>query len=370
MPKKIITRKKIKTKTKRQSVERIAHPVAKKFRLLRHAHTGRLVHRQHTSYGILLIFLVITGFFVFVGYNISSADSGGNITVGMTVSSDPPTRGAVITSPVNGDKFTTPLIDVAGTCSLTSAVVVYSNNVLVGSTLCTVSGTFQLKIQLFGGSNRITALNYDVLNQPGPVTPAVVVTYSAPASSSSALPIQPIVIPGSGGSYLKSCENYIDANGIPTATDVRVALVCLQRHVDSHSETTIGIMIWGGHAPYALTVDWGDGEPATLKSIQQPGYITLAKQYKTKGQYIVTLRVSDKSGAQGYVQSMVDVTGPAKPNDFIGYIGNSINTSWFDSPVPTYFLAVAVVIGFWAGDYFERILLTKQAARGSRKRHA
>lgn len=69
------------------------------------------------------------------------------------------------------------------------------------------------------------------------------------------------------------------------------------------------------------------------------------------------------------MQATIDVSGPEKPKDFIGYVGNSMNLSWFDSPVPTYFLAVAIVIGFWAGDYFERAILATRKVRG-RRRHA
>lgn len=365
MHKKIITRKKTSSNASRRKVERISHPVAKKLRLLRPVHTGRLVHRQHTSYGILFIFLVITGFLVFIGYDISSADAGGNITVGLTVSDDPPSRGAVITTPTSGSEFTTPIIDVVGTCSPTTAVVVYSNNVLAGSVLCTPSGAFKLKIQLFGGVNKITALNYDSLNQSGPVTPSVMVNYKAPVSSSSGLPVQPIMI------YSKSCDNYANGQIAPTADTVRVAIVCWQRSVNANNDTTIGVMVWGGHAPYALTIDWGDGSPSVLKSIEQPGYSTFTKKYKSKGRYIVTLRASDGKESQAYMQTMLDVADTTNSNDFIGYVGNSINTSWFDSPVPTYFLAVALVIGFWGGDYFERLILsTRQKTRGSHKRHA
>lgn len=380
--------KRTSSRSSRRKVEKIPHPLAVKLKLLHHVYTGRVVHRRHTSYPILIILIVITGFFVFVGYDISSADS--NIEVNLTVSSDPPTQGAIITAPTSDKVFKSPIIEVSGTCSITTEVVVYSNNVLVGSTLCTTSSTFQLNIQLFGGKNKLTALNYDGANQAGPITPPVVVRYAAPPDSGSTdVPVHPIVVPGITPTppqscaqkptddacnvvYTTTCENYSTGSNLPMSRNVRVAVVCMQRHASTADSTTIGVLVWGGSPPYALTIDWGDGSTDLLRSVDKPGYFTVSKQFKSQGQYTVVLQVSDKSNKQAYMQVTVDAAGSEKPNDFVEYIGNSVSMSWFDSPVPTYLLAVAIVIGFWAGDYFERAILSVQKVktRGPRKRHA
>lgn len=377
-------------KVVRHTVKKVSHPVAAKLRLLHHAHTGHLVHRHHTSYPILLILLVITGFFVLVGYDISAADTVGNVSVGVTVPKDPPAQGAVITSPRNGVTFKKSIIDVKGTCEPDTEVVVYSNNTLVGSTLCTASSEFELKIQLFAGANKLTALNYDVLNQAGPITPAVTVTYTASTTKpSSPVPVHPIVVPGvtprppktclqkpsSDACHVtytaaNSCDNYAAADNPPVSGDVRVAVVCLLRHAGTSGDTSVGILIWGGHAPYALTIDWGDGSADFLKSVETPGYFVVKKQYTSKGGHIITLRVSDKNGKQAYVQATVDVAGLEDQDGLTGYIKKSLSASWFDSPVPIYLLAVAVVLGFWAGDYFERSILFARKSRGSRHRPA
>lgn len=382
-----MNRKKRSISAAKRAVKRSSHPYVAKLKLLRHAHTGRLVHRQHTSYPILMTLLVVTGFFVFVGYDISAADSSGTINVGITVPTDPPSQGAMITSPKKNAVFKTAIIDVEGTCSITSEVVIYSNNVLVGTTLCTTASTFQLKIQLFGGVNKLTALNYDGMNQAGPITPSVTVRYVAPPNTGSSVPVLPIVVPGVTPTppaacaqkpaadachltYATMCDNYNSGKSMPVSTEVRVAIVCMVRHANIDGETTIGVLVWGGGPPYALTVNWGDGSSDLVKSVEKPGYFTVSKRYASKGQYVIELNVSDKNSKQSYMQAMIDVAGPDKPNDFMEYIGKSINTSWFDSPVPTYFLAVAVVIGFWAGDYFERTILLAGRSRGRGRRHA
>lgn len=386
-----MNRKKRSTSAAKRIVKRSSHPYAAKLKLLRHAHTGRLVQRQHTSHAILLILLVITGFFVFIGYDITAADTQtGNVTVGLNVPTPPPAEGAVITTPKDGDVFKHAIVDVEGTCAPSTEVILYSNNTLVGSTLCTASSTFKLKIQLFAGSNKLTALNYDSLNQAGPITPEVRVKYAAPVSSpSSPLPILPIVVPSVTPTPPKTCsskpsadachltyatsntcDGYIGNTNIPKSADVRVAIVCLHRYADASGDITVGILIWGGKSPYALTIDWGDKSTNTLKSVAKPGYFTVSKNYAYKGDYTVTLNVSDSSSKQAYVQATIDVPGPVQPKNFAEYIGQSLNMSWFDSPVPTYLLAVAVVLGFWAGDYFERTVLLVGRSRSRRHRHA
>ncbi|MCA9334593.1 hypothetical protein KC953_00445 [Candidatus Saccharibacteria bacterium] len=379
-------RKKTKTKAKtaHQKIKKVAHPVGAKLRLLHHVHTGHVVHRHHTSYPILLILLVITGFFVFVGYDISAADT--NVSVGVTVPAEPPTQGAVITSPKNGTVSKKAIIDVEGTCSITSEVVVYSNNTIVGSTLCTTESTFQLKIQLFGGVNKLTALNYNGMNQAGPITPSVKVIYVAPPNTGATnVPIHPIIVPGvtptppescvqiptseaCNKSYVTSCSDYNSGTDMPISRDVRVAVICMQRHVSTDGETTIGVLVWGGSSPYAVTINWGDGSVDTVKSVNKPGYFTATKKYAAKGQYTIELQAFDSNGKQAYMQATIDVSGPDKPKDFVGYVSSNMNLSWFDSPVPTYFLAVAMVIGFWAGDYFERSIHINHRVR-PRRRH-
>lgn len=231
-----MNRKKQTSKLSKRKVVKHSHPIAAKLGILHHAHTGRVVHRHSTSYVVLIILLVVTGFFVFVGYDISKAMTlSDSLVVDMHVSAAPPAGGAVITAPKNGEQFSNPIIEVKGTCSITSEVVIYSNQKYVGETTCSTNSQFGTKIQLFEGTNDLEALNYNGVNQAGPATPTVTVKY------------------------------------VP---------------------------------------------------------------------------------------------------DFGTYIANRINTSWLDSPVPLYLLVVAIVLGFWAGDYFERIFLAKQSTRGNRKRHA
>jgi hypothetical protein len=389
-----MTRKKANTRTTRSKVKGLSHPVAAKLNILHQRHSGKLVHHRHTSYGILLALLIVTGFCMFMGYNIAEADSG-NISVGMTVSGAPPTQGAVITTPKDGTISTQAVITVAGTCSTTTEVVVDTNATLAGSTICSNTGTFSLNIQLFTGLNSLTALNYDGLNQAGPITPTVTVTYTPPAGGSPSTPtpplsIYPITTSGSTPTPPKSCSSTPTATGcnvtapnsgsscdtkflttpLPLSSNLRVAIVCLPRNANTSSPTTIGIAIWGGQLPYALTVDWGDKSTETLKSVQGPGYFTVTKTYKTKGNYTIKLRVSDNKGDQAYTQATITVTGAAAPKTFAQYVSTNLGTPWFNSPVPVYLLAVTITLGFWIGNLVEHWFIVGRRSIRSQQKHA
>lgn len=392
-----------KSRVAKPVVTRINHPVAKKLRLIKHAHTGKLVHRQHTSYAFLMILLVITGFFVFIGYDISRADSG-SVAVRAIVEGPPPSTGAVITQPRDGEVFQSALTTVKGTCADNTEVFVYSNSSLVGSVLCSLSLTFELQVQLFSGKNNLTALNHDTLGQAGPVTPTVRVTYKNPAmpdESSVTQPgtgypgITPGVTPkpplgcGSGNDspachmkYINAntCNGYINEETLPTIVDTRVSIVCQPRYVDPFEVVAIGVLVWGGTPPYTASIQWGGDTTSgadTSYTFLQPGYYVLTASYSKPGNYTIKIQTVDSRSGKGYAQADILVPGEnplntlagnSQPKNFGEYLASTFSMSWFNSPVPTYLLVVAIVLGFWAGDYFERSLLYAQLRRIRKQR--
>ena len=88
----------------------------------------------------------------------------------------PPTTGATITTPGNGSSFSNSPITVSGICPKGLLVQVYNNGVMVGAVMCT-NGSFRLQVSLFAGTNELTAIVYDDLDQAGPVSKSVKVTY-------------------------------------------------------------------------------------------------------------------------------------------------------------------------------------------------
>ena len=336
-------------------------PFVRHLRLIAHKHTGKVLHHRHTSHISLLVILLIVGLFLLACDGMSrawQATSSGDVAVTATVPGSAPNVGVVITSPVNGANLVDQnLVEVSGTCANGLFVVIKNNGQLAGSTICTSAGIFVLQIQLHPGNNTISALNYDSLNQPGPITPVVVVYLTVttpvvePAAPAPELPSIPSIVPGVFPD-ITGCDVYKLAD-LSVGGEVRAAVVCIPRTFAAVQSQTIGFFVWGGVPPYAVSIDWGDDSADTLLSLPNQIYKTEAFSYDRAGVYNIVLRVRDSNGREAVVQTAVQVTG--QPQTLIGTITDDIlHKSWFETPVPFYLLAVAITLGFWGGDIFDR----------------
>lgn len=290
----------------------------------------------------------------------------------------PPSVGAVITSPKEGETFVdNNIIQVKGICAAGTFVVIKSNDIVIGSTLCKDSGKFELKVQLLVGKNSLSASNYDNLNQPGPITASVDVAVSqlvnktkvgtvdannaqsTPQNSQSEvilpdIPSNPSIIPGVS-SAITNCDDY-NAENLNTGGEPHVAVICVPRLFEPKVEQVLGVIIWGGTPPYAVSVDWGDGSDETLISLKSQSYRKETFSYKNSGNYNIIFKLKDSTGNTATVQTAVQVNGavttPASPISAL--VGELFNSSWLKTPVPLYILAVAITFGFWGGDIFDR----------------
>lgn len=347
----------------------VKRPVLSHFRLIHHKHTGKLVHFRHTSHIALMGMLVLVGFFLAISQNMAQAN--GDVSVGLVVQGPGPTVGATIASPLDGFKIVNiNPSPVSGTCEPDSFVVVYKGGVLAGSTICSKDGLFSVNVQLHDGQNTLTARNFDNLNQPGPDTPAVTVTFETrvetvtPNVAPPELPENPVIIPGVTGPA--ECEDYSPAGKLSVGGKPQVAVVCVPRTVATNENRRIGILVWGGAPPYALDFDWGSGE-STLVSMDAPGYRTIKVQYASSGIYNVTVRVTDRSSSAATGQSAVEVVENKTPQTFAEVINSVFSTSWFETPVPLYVIAVGLTLGFWAGDIFDRRFGARKVQKRSRR---
>ncbi len=343
-----------KAKTASVKVVHAAKPVLKHFRLVSHQHTGKLIHFQHTSHIALLGMLVIVGFFLVISQNMAKA---GDVSVGLVVQGPAPTVGAKITSPPDGINIVnlnpTP---VSGSCLANSFVVVYNDGVLGGSSICTSAGIFTISVQLHEGKNVLTSRNFDNLNQAGPDTAPVTVTYAPEEvvveTPQPILPENPVIIPGVTPG-LSECEDYNQPGKLETGGEPRVAVVCVPRSIEVNAENRVGVLVWGGTPPYALSFAWGSGE-STLISMDAPGYRTVKVKYASSGIYNINIQVTDRGSKAASGQSAIQVTDKDKPASFGQVIDDIFTTSWFETPVPLYVIAVGLTLGFWGGDIFNR----------------
>ena len=189
----------------------------------------------------------------------------------------PPTQGATITVPGNGASFTSSPITVSGICPNDLLVQVYNNGVMVGSVLCK-NGSFTLEISLFAGTNELSAIVYDDLEQAGPTSNTVSVTYT-------------------------------DTRFTAFGQLITLTSTYGRRSTPAGSQLDWPLQLSGGTGPYAFSIDWGDGAGAELKSQSLAGLVTIARAYKKAGIYQVNVKVTDVNGVSAFLQVIAVANG-------------------------------------------------------------
>ena len=201
----------------------------------------------------------------------------GSYGLAATKTQEPPTTSATITTPGNGASFGNSPITVSGICTTDLLIQVYNNGVMVGSVMCT-NNSFSLQASLFAGTNEFTAVQYDSLEQAGPTSNIVTVTYN---DSNIGAFGQLITLTSSFG----------------------------RRAAPAGNELTWPLQLTGGTGPYAFSLDWGDGSSAELKSQSLAGLVTIAHNYKKAGIYQVNIKVTDVNGVSAFLQVVAVASG-------------------------------------------------------------
>lgn len=189
----------------------------------------------------------------------------------------PPTRGATITTPGNGASFNTSPITVSGICPDELLVQVYNNGVMVGAVMCQ-NGSFRLEVSLFAGTNELSAIVYDDLDQAGPESGIVTVTYRDTSFTAF-------------GELITLTSSYG------------------RRSAATGAQLSWPLQLSGGTGPYAFSIDWGDGSAAELKSQSLGGLVTIAHVYKQAGIYPVNIQVTDVNGVKAFLQVIAVASG-------------------------------------------------------------
>ena len=276
-----------------------------------------------------LVFLVTHGEGVQAAAPPANNPQDGSVGLQGTMPSDPPTTGATITTPTNGQSFTKTPISVNGICPTGLLVKVFSNNVFVGSVMC-VNGSYSLQIDLFDGRNDIVARVFDALDQPGPDSAIVTVNFINSQFSGSGVPLL----------YLTS--NYA------------------RRGANPGQNLVWPIAMSGGTGPFAVSVSWGDNKPATLMSLSFAGTFDIAHVYDSAGVYNIVVKAIDKNGVSAYLQLVGEangaVTQSTASNDAAdGGKNTATNVVWAPAAVAIPLIFAA----FWLGRKYELTSLRK-----------
>ena len=297
--------------------------------------TLKTIKTRITSFIILtIIALFSNSAFVLAQSSTNPQDGAAGLTG--TVPTDPPTQGATITFPGNGQTFTESQIEVTGVCPQGLLIKIFKNEVFAGSTTCD-NGSFEIIIDLFSGTNEIVARVSDELDQQGPESNKPVVQFD-------------------------------DAAGVDSALD-RVTLTTnfAKRGANPGSALTWPITLTGGTGPYAISVKWGDGEE-TLLSQDLAGEFIAEHIYATAGTYRIIVKATDANGTTSFLQLVGVANGAVQGNGGGGSSENSASiipaagTSLKFVVWPLYIMIFLILSTFWLGRRYETKKLKKKLA--------
>lgn len=262
-------------------------------------------------------------------------------SVGMegTVPSPPPTQAATISVPGNGQTFRSTPITVSGLCKTGLLVKIFSNNIFVGSASC-ANNSYSLQIDLFSGRNDIIARVFDALDQAGPDSNLVTVTYA-------------------------------DTQFAKFGTRVSLSSTFAQLGADPGKELVWPIILSGGVGPYAISVDWGDGTAPSLQSESFPGELNIKHTYKSAGVYKVIVKATDANGTVAFLQLVGVANGKVSQNTASGgTTGSSSGTNTGVSTTqttiiwwPMLLLLPLIASSFWLGRRHELFSIRRQLER-------
>ncbi|MBX4197575.1 PKD domain-containing protein [Candidatus Saccharibacteria bacterium] len=240
----------------------------------------------------------------------------GSVGVQGKVSAPPPSQAATIDVPRNGQSFSSLPITVSGFCVNGTLVEIYKNNVFSGAAQCQ-NGSYRLQIDLFDGRNDLVAREYDDLNQAGPPSATVTVTFS------SLLP--------SIGPRISLTSQYS------------------KRGANPGSILNWPVTLSGGSGPYAISIDWGDKSNQDLMSQQAPGGLNLHHTYAQAGIFNVLVKASDNNANLAFLQLVGIGNGPIQQaaKNVSGSIVTNEKTkiAW----LPIIVLFILVFVAYWIG---------------------
>jgi hypothetical protein len=278
----------------------------------------------------LFIALISLGLLVFTGVPVSAQvqnPKSGSVGLEGTIASPPPSRGATITVPSNGQSFTQLPITVRGLCPDNVLVKLFKNNVFGGSAQCT-NGSYSIITDLFSGKNELVARVYDDLDQAGPDSNLVTVTFN-------------------------------DANFAVFGPHLSLTSEFAKKGANPNENLAWPITLSGGQGPYAISVDWGDGTQPDLSSQQFPGIITLNHKYASPGIYNILIKATDKNGATAYLQ-LVGIANGKSSQQAAGTDNTKtatiVKVLWWPAAVAIPLIAST----FWLGKRHELYILRKR----------
>lgn len=285
-----------------------------------HTHPG--IKRIVTCFASIAVILAVA-FVVWPGtVNSQSGDvenpQGESLGLSGVVPGEPPTQAPSINSPVDGQVFTEIPITVSGTCQAGHIIEVYKNDVFAGSALCRGNNTFTVDIGLFFGENVLFTRARDALGQTGPKSDSVTVIYDPPVTESDRQLGQQLLL-----------ESNVSFRGASPGEEI-----------------TFPVRLSGGKGPYAISVNWGDGNNDVISRLDT-GDFKISRVYEQSGVYRIVLQATDDNDQTAFLQIVAAIGGE---------VGGGIEDKEPPTRVervyvlwPLYVLMAIIPLSFWLG---------------------
>lgn len=339
----------------------------RKFGLLHHSHTGRRLHKSHTSYPLLAVLLLMVGVLLLFTSLQAHANT---VTVTAIANGPAPVQPAVILSPENDDRFTNASIPVTGTCPAGYYVKLFRNTIFSGSALCSDGDTFAVTTDLFVGRNDLQAKVFNLADEEGPSSAIVTVYYDPPTQPGEEEPIPP----PEGSEETPS--------GADPDTVFYLSTEYYFKAAYTGQKITWDFKIMGGSGPYTAYVVWGDGYSTMEQNITGDTF-TIEHAYnslKDKREYFsISVRVQDAAGQQASLQLVTIMNDPnviggalVRPDGSppAAVAGNLLN-GMLKYLWSAYGILLLMGVCFWLGEKRgENLALSWYRRRLNRRQHA
>jgi hypothetical protein len=292
-----------------------------------------------STLSVLLVVAALAASLLVSDVHVHAATEQGSVGLEGRISAPPPTTPATISIPRSGQAFSTLPVTVSGICPNKLLVKLFKNNVFAGSVQCT-NGSYSLIIDLFDGQNDLIARVYDDLDQAGPDSNVVAVSYNADK-------------PGFTGR-------------------VSLTSTIAKKGANPGQSLSWPIVLSGGDGPYAVSVDWGDGKTPDLMSRAFPGDFNIQHVYDKPGVFNIIVKATDKNGGVAYLQ-LVGIANGALSQD-TGSANNSSANSGNNAAAqktkilwqPAAILIPFIISTFWLGKKYQMHVLRQKIERGDR----